>query len=190
MRKIIHYVHTSVDGYIEGPNGEFDWPVMGPELSAYSLGLDDRVDTFLYGRIVYEGMAGYWPHAESVSQDPHDLAFAPIWRRTPKVVFSRTLTSADWDTRVIGDDLAGQVTALKEQPGEDMLLTGGAALAGSLTALGLIDEFHVVVHPVVLGGGKALLGAPEQRADLDLVETRAFDGRTVLLRYRRASDPA
>ena len=101
MRKIIYYVHTSVDGYIAGPNGEFDWPVMGPELSAYSLGLHDTVDTFLYGRGVWEVMSGFWPQAESMSDDPHDVAFAPVWRAMPKVVFSRTLTGADWNTTVV-----------------------------------------------------------------------------------------
>lgn len=69
MRKIIHFVHTSLDGYIEGPGGEFDWPVMGPDLSAYSFSQRERADTFLYGRPVWEMMAGYWPNAESISDD-------------------------------------------------------------------------------------------------------------------------
>jgi len=187
MRKIIYYVHISVDGFIEGPNGEFDWPAIGPELSAYSIDMNDEIDTFLYGRVVYLGMAGYWPTADEVSDDPHDKAFAPIWRRTPKVVASRTLTSADWNTRVIGDDLAAQVTALKAEPGKDILLTGGASLAASLTALGLVDDYRVVVHPVVLGGGKPVFPSPEQRVGLDLVGSRTFDGRTVLLHYRPAA---
>jgi dihydrofolate reductase len=187
MRKIIYYVHISVDGFIEGPNGEFDWPTMGPELSAYSIAMNDEIDTFLYGRVVYEGMAGYWPTAEEMSDDPHDKAFAPIWRRTPKVVASRTLTTADWNTRVIGDDLAAQVAALKEEPGKDVLLTGGASLPASLATLGLVDEYRVVVHPVVLGGGKPVFPTRERRVRLDLVESRSFDDRTVLLRYRPAA---
>ena len=182
MRKIIYYVHTSVDGYIAGPNGEFDWPVMGPELSAYSLGLHDTVDTFLYGRGVWEVMSGFWPQAESMSDDPHDVAFAPYPRAMPKVVFSRTLTGADWNTTVVGDDLAGAVEALRQRDGKDMLLSGGSALAGSLASLGLIDEFHLVVQPIVLGGGKPLLPI-DGRAGLSLAESRTFDGTTVLVRY-------
>jgi dihydrofolate reductase len=185
MRKLIHFVHTSVDGYIEGPNGEFDWPTLGPELSAYSYELNDRVDTFVYGRAVWDMMSGFWPNAESMSDDPHDLRFAPIWRATPKIVFSRTLREAGWNTRVLGTDLATEVTALKQEDGKDLLLTGGSELPAALTRLGLIDEFHIVVHPVVLGGGKSLFLPPEKRLTLELAESRTFDSRTVLLRYAR-----
>jgi dihydrofolate reductase len=156
MRKILYWVHESVDGFIEGPNGEFDWPAMGPELSAYSRALNDRIDTFLYGRVTWDMMSSFWPHAESMSTDEHDLQFAPVWRATPKIVFSRTLEKADWNTRVIGENLAEELTALKQQPGKDLLLTGGSNLPTTLTRLGLIDEYHIVVHPVVLGGGKPL----------------------------------
>ncbi|MFC4017622.1 dihydrofolate reductase family protein [Micromonospora sp. GCM10011542] len=187
MRKVVYYVHQSVDGFIEGPNGEFDWPVMGPELSAYSFGLNDRADAFVYGRKVWELMSYYWPQAESMSDDPHDLRFAPIWRAKPKIVVSRTLTEAGWNARVVGGgDLAGEIAALKREPGKDLLLTGGSNLAGSLTELGLIDEYHLVVHPVVLGGGKPVFFAKD-RFDLRLAETRTFDSRSVLLRFHRES---
>ena len=82
MRKIIYWVHASVDGFIDGPNGEFDWLAMGPELSAYSEGLDRRVDTLLFGRAVWQMMVGFWPTAETMSDDPHVAAFAPFWRAT------------------------------------------------------------------------------------------------------------
>jgi dihydrofolate reductase len=187
VRKIIHFVHVSLDGNIEGPAGEFDWPVMGPELSAYSFSLLERADTFLYGRPVWEMMAGYWPDAESISDDPHDLAFAPVWRRRPKVVFSRTMTEPGHGARVIdGSNLVEAVTALKNEPGGDLLLTGGASLAAELRSHGLIDEHHVVVHPVVLGGGMPLFTAAAERLDLQLVDSRAFDSQSVLLRYRPA----
>jgi dihydrofolate reductase len=185
VRKLVYWVHQSVDGFIEGPSGEFDWPVVGPELSAYSFELTDRADAFLYGRKVWEMMSYWWPRAEELSQDPHDLAFAPVWRRTPKIVISRTLESAEYGARVIGRDLAAEVAGLKAQPGRELLLTGGAGAAAALTELGLIDEYQVVVHPVVLGGGAPVFPGKE-RLDLRLVETRAFDGRSVLLRYVRA----
>src|SRR5690349_12412805 len=151
MRKIFHFVHTSLDGYIEGPKGEFDWPQMGPELSAYSDEIVAETDTIMYGRAVWEVMAGYWPDAESRSDHPHDLAYAPVWRATPKVVVSGTLGSADWNTEVIGDDVAARVRALKERPGSSIVLMGGRTLAAALTAEGLVDELRVVVHPVLLG---------------------------------------
>jgi dihydrofolate reductase len=184
MRKIIYWVHTSVDGHIDGPAGEFDWPVLSPSLIEYSHALHDRADTFLYGRAVWELMSGYWPTADSISTDPHDRHFAPIWRTTAKIVFSRTLETADWNTRVITGDLAAEVAALKAEPGRDLLLTGGSQLAANLTELGLIDEYQIVVHPVVLGGGKPLF-VPRERLNLKLIDSRTFDGRTVLLHYTR-----
>lgn len=189
MSKIIYWVHASVDGFIDGPKGEFDWPVMGPELSAYSEGLDRRVDTLLFGRTVWQMMVGFWPNAESMSDDAHVAAFAPFWRATPKIVFSRTYPGDEWTSRVIGANLAEEVAALKARPGGDMLLTGGAALAASLTELGLIDEYHVAVHPVVLGGGRKLFAEPGQRHNLRLVDSHALDGRVVVTHYQRASDP-
>ena len=186
MRKILYFVHTSVDGFIEGPNGEFDWPVMGPELSAYGKELNERSDVFLYGRVVWDMMSFYWPQAESMSDHPHDLEFAPLWRKMPKLVVSRTLKSADWNATVLGsiDELA----ALKQQEGRDILLTGGSELAANLTAAGLIDEYHVVVHPLLLGGGKRLFPEGQDRHPLQLLESRVLDSRLVVLRHTRADN--
>ena len=183
MRKVVYWVHASVDGFIAGPNGEFDWPAMGPELSAYSDEMNERVDTFLYGRIVWELMSSYWPNADQISDHPHDLAFAEVWRTMPKVVFSKTLTEVGWGAR-LESDAESALRAMKAQGGKDLLLTGGAGLAATLAGLDLIDEYQVVVHPVVLGGGKQLFPFA-QRFDLKLADTRTFDGRAVLLSYRR-----
>ena len=184
MRKLIYWVHTSIDGFVDGPDGEFDWPVMGPELSAYSEGLNRRVDTLLYGRPVWEMMVGFWPNAEAISDDPHVAAFAPFWRATPKIVFSRSYPGDEWTDRVIRGDLTAEVTALKAQPGGDLLLTGGANLAAALSELGLVDEYHIAVHPVVLGGGRKLFGEPKQRLNLHAVQSRVLDGQVVVTSYR------
>ncbi|MBB5867605.1 dihydrofolate reductase [Allocatelliglobosispora scoriae] len=186
MRKIIYWVHSSVDGFINGPEGEFDWPVLGPELFAYSDGLNKRVDTLLYGRAVWEMMVGFWPQAESAVDDSHVRSFAPFWRATPKVVFSRSFAGDEWTSRVIGaDGLADEVAALKAGDGEDLLLTGGSGLAAVLTGLGLIDEYHVAVHPVVLGGGRPLFAEPGERIRLRAVESRLVDGAVVVTHYER-----
>lgn len=182
MRKVIYYVHTSVDGYIAGPNGEFDWPEMGPELSAHSEALNARVDTFLYGRVVWDLMSSYWPTAEQISDHPHDLAFAPVWRAMPKIVVSSTLTEAGWGARLVNDDVAARIAEVKAEPGKDILLTGGAGLAATLADADLIDEFHVVVHPVVLTGGKRVLPLAG-RKNLALAGSRVLDDRAVLLTY-------
>jgi dihydrofolate reductase len=190
MRKIIYWVHTSVDGFVNGPNGEFDWAVMGPELSAYSDGLNRRVDTLLYGRPVWEMMVGFWPTVEPTVPDAHLATFAPFWRATPKIVFSHDYPGDDWADRVIRGDLRAEVTALKQQPGEDLLLTGGAGLAAALTELGLIDEYHIAVHPVVLGGGRPVFAEPKHRLRLRTGESRLLDGRIVVTDYAVERDLA
>jgi dihydrofolate reductase len=181
MRQILHYVHTSLDGYVNGPGGAFDWAELGPELARYSYGLEDRTDTLLYGRAVWDMMSSYWPTADQDTDHPHTLAYAPRWRTTPKVVVSRTLTGADWNTRVVTVD---EVEKLKAEPGGDILLLGGARTANLLTGRGLVDEFHVTVHPVVLGGGQPLFAAGTDRIGLELVGTTVCDARTVVLQYR------
>ncbi|MGW6704027.1 dihydrofolate reductase family protein [Streptomyces sp. NPDC054956] len=182
MGKLIHFVHQSLDGFIEGPAGEFDWPLMGPELSAYAQELTGGDKVFLYGRVVWDMMSGYWPQAEEHSTHPHDLAFAPVWRAAPKIVVSRTLEKADWNTRVIGENVARELTALKDS-GTTLLLFGGSELASYLTEHGVIDEYRVFVHPVILGGGKPTLRPQPRRSPLTLVETRTFDDQVVLLRH-------
>ncbi|MEU2117083.1 dihydrofolate reductase family protein [Streptomyces sp. NPDC016459] len=185
MGRIIHFAHQSLDGFIAGPNGEFDWPAMGPELSAYTAELIEGDTVFLYGRKVWDLMSGFWPNAERYSQDPHDLAFAPVWREAPKVVVSRTLAGQDvgWNTTVVSENVAEDLAALAEA-GKNLVLFGGAELAAHLGARGVVDEYRVVVHPVLLGGGTPAFHPAERRTVLETVETRTFDGRSVLLRHR------
>jgi len=182
MRKVIYWVHTSVDGFVDGPNGEFDWPVLGPELSAYSEALDARVDTLLFGRAVWGMMAGFWPNAEQISDDPHVAKFAPFWRATPKIVLSRTYAGDDWTSAVVE---AAAIASMKQAEGRDLLLTGGIGAAQALTELGLIDEYHVAVHPVVLGGGRPLFARPDNRLSLRLVDSTVADGNVVVNHYSR-----
>ncbi|WP_027344878.1 dihydrofolate reductase family protein [Hamadaea tsunoensis] len=184
MRKIIYWVHTSVDGFIDGPNGEFDWAALSPELAAYSEKLSGRSDTLLFGRPAWDMMVDFWPTAEQAApDDPHVAVFAPYWRATPKVVVSRSHPGDDWTSEVIREDLAGRIAELKARPGADILLIGGAILAAALTAAGLIDEYHIAVHPVVLGGGRRVFASPAERVNLRLVEVRPVDGRVVVQHY-------
>lgn len=187
MGRIIHFVHQSLDGYIEGPNGEFDWPVMDSEIAAYSRELSIAADTFLYGRIVWGFMSYYWPQAEQLSDHPHDLDFAPIWRAKPKAVVSRTLDNAPHDARLFGD--VDSLARAKADEDGTFLLFGGSELASSLTRAGLIDEYHIFVHPVLLGGGKPVFADGKDRAALRLVESRVFDNQVVLLRHERTTAP-
>ncbi|WP_328607858.1 dihydrofolate reductase family protein [Amycolatopsis sp. NBC_00345] len=186
MGELVYQVHVSLDGCVEGPRGEFDWAPMGPELAVHSETLTGRSAVLAYGRRVWEMMAGYWPTAEALD-DPHGRAFAPVWLAMPKVVFSRTLAEAGWNTRVLNGDLAEEVAALKAAHEKDILLVGGATLPAELGRLGLIDEYQVFVHPVVLGGDKRPFAIDADRLELELAGSRVFDGRVVLLRYRRSA---
>jgi dihydrofolate reductase len=183
MRKLIYWVHISLDGFIEGPAGAFDWTVFGEEMQAYAHEVHGGVDTFLYGRTVWDMMSAYWPTADEDTDEQHALTFAPIWRSTPKVVFSHTLEKADWDTTVVGGDIVAAVRELKAAPGKGLLLNGGAHVAAQLSRHGLIDEYQVFVHPVMLGGGIPLFPDASERLDLRLVEGRVLDGQVVLTRY-------
>jgi dihydrofolate reductase len=183
MRKLIYWVHTSLDGFVDGPNGEFDWTVFGPEMQAYSHEVHGGVDTFLYGRKVWDMMSAYWPTADQDTDEEHARIFAPIWRSTPKIVFSNTLEKADWGTTVIGGDIASAVAALKAEPGKDLLLNGGSQVAVALGARGLIDEYQVFTHPVLLSGGTPLHPGGFDRLELRLTRSRVLDGQVVLNRY-------
>jgi dihydrofolate reductase len=144
------------------------------------MSLTERADILLYGRTVWGIMSSYWPNAGSMSQDEHAIAFAPVWRSTPKVVLSTTLDSADYGTRIVRT--VEEIKAIKEEAGKDILLTGSASVAAALAERDLVDEYHVVVHPVVLGGGKPVHQGLDRR-NFRLADSRVFDGRTVLLRH-------
>jgi dihydrofolate reductase len=132
-------------------------------------------------------MAGFWPTADS---DPSStgpmVEFARIWRDMPKIVFSRTLERADWNTTVVRDVDPDQVRELKAQPGGDLVL-GGADIAAAFMRHDLIDEYRLYVHPVVIGRGKPLFPAADTKLDLQLAEARTFGNGVVLLRYQRTT---
>src|SRR2546425_5513827 len=140
---------------------------------------------FLNGRVTYELMAGFWPTADT---DPSStgpmVEYARIWRDMPKIVYSRTLERADWNTTVVRDVVAEEVMELKARPGGDLAL-GGADLAAAFMGHDLIDEFRLYVHPIVIGRGKSLFQPSEAQINLRLVETRTFGNGVVLLRYQR-----
>ena len=186
MRKVIYGMMVSLDGYIETPGREIDWILIDEELHKYVNEQESAVDTYLYGRRMYQLMAAFWPTADEDPAAPDFIVeFARIWKQTPKVVFSKTLERVDWNARLVRDDVAGEIDRLKQQPGKDIEV-GGADLASTVMKLGLIDEFWLYVQPVILGGGKRMLPALEERINLRLVETRPFSSGVVLLHYRRA----
>jgi dihydrofolate reductase len=185
MRKIILMMSVSLDGFIEGPHREIDWHMVDDELHAHFNKRLSAMGAFLSGRVTYELMAGFWPTADA---DPSStgpmVEFARIWRDMPKIVFSRTLERAEWNTTIVRDVVAGQVMELKAQPGGDLVL-GGADLAAAFMRHDLIDEYRLYVHPIVIGQGKPLFPASDAKINLQLAETRTFGNGVVLLRYQR-----
>jgi len=154
MRKLLSFHVTSVDGYYEGPGQAFDWPVVDEEFNKFAMGQLEEADTLLFGRVTYQLMARYWPTPAAEQDDP---AVTAKMNALDKIVVSRTLHTAGWaPTELIGDDAAGTVAKLKQQPGKTMMILGSSALTVSLIGMGLIDEVRVMVSPVVLGGGKSL----------------------------------
>lgn len=185
MRKIVLSASVSLDGFIEGPNGELDWHLVDDEVHRHFNEVLGRMSAFLCGRRMYELMAGFWPTAD---EDPASTApmveFAAIWRDMPKIVYSRTLERADWNTTIVREVDADEVKALKEEPGGDMSI-GGADLVATFLDLDLIDESRLYVTPVTIGRGKRLFPETDRRTEMGLVETHTFGNGVVLLRYGR-----
>ncbi|MFF2995844.1 dihydrofolate reductase family protein [Streptomyces sp. NPDC057950] len=185
MRKIVLMMSVSLDGYIEGPHREIDWHRVDAELHRHFNEEISRFGALLDGRVTHELMAAYWPTADQdPASTPTEAEFAGIWRDIPKIVYSRTLERADWNTTVVRDVVPEEVRALKEQPGGDLGL-GGADLAAAFLRHDLVDEFRIYVHPVLIGAGKPLFPQTDALTALRLTETRTFGNGVVLLRYER-----
>ena len=186
MRSVTYSMGVSLDGYIVGPDGGFDWTV--PDAEVFRFWIDEirEVGVHLMGRRLYETML-YWETADhEKSLDDAELEWAALWKPLPKVVFSTTLSAVQGNARLASGGLAEEIERLRAEPGEGEIAIGGATLAAEAAALGLIDEYRAIVHPVLVGGGTPYFPRDERRVDLELVETRTFSSKFVYLRYRVA----
>ena len=187
MGRLIYSMSVSLDGFVETPNRALDWVCVDEELHSFFNDEAQAMSAFLYGRRMYELMGDYWPRAETDrSATPAMLEFARLWKDKPKIVFSRTLERVAWNSRLVRDDPAAEVVRLKAQPGFDMDV-GGPTTAAALVRLGLIDEYRLFIHPVILGAGTSFFPAVDDRIGLKLVETRTFGSGVVYLRYETAT---
>jgi dihydrofolate reductase len=168
---------TSVDGYFEGPNGELDWHNVGRDWNTYVFELFAEIDTMLFGRRTYEMMAAYWPTA---THDP----IAEKMNTLPKIVFSKALKSAGWTNSRIATDAVAEIRKLKQEQGKNMVIFGSSDLAVSLMRENLIDDFRIVVSPIVLGSGKPLFQGLNSRCKLKLKKTQTFQSGHVMLYYQ------
>jgi len=185
MRRIVVHMGVSLDGFFEGPDHDIGWHLVDDEMHTYINEYLATTSAFLFGRVTHELMADFWPAAD---EDPGNSGpmeeFAPIYRRTPRIVFSRTLEQDQWATEIRREVDPEQIRALQQQPGGDMTI-GGADLIDSFRRHDLIDEYRLFVNPVLLGRGRQLFGPADAPTDLELVETRRFGNGVVLLRHAR-----
>ena len=184
MRSVTYSMTVSLDGYVVGPDGGFDWG-MPDEVFRFWIDEIREVGVHLLGRRLYETML-YWETAEQdPSLDDAELEWAALWKPLPKVVFSTTLSTVQGNARLAAGGLAEEIERLRAEPGEGDIAIGGATLAAEAAALGLIDEYRAMVYPVLVGGGIPFFPQRERRVDLELVETRTY-GKVVYLHYRVA----
>ncbi|WP_120520164.1 dihydrofolate reductase family protein [Arthrobacter celericrescens] len=184
MRKLIYAMNLTLDGYISAPGDDISWS--GPpsdELFQWWLDQELASSLTLYGRKLWETMSSYWPTGDQQPDaTPAQIEFARNWRDTPKVVFSSTIEKVDWNTRLVTGDAIGEITRLKADDGGPMTV-GGATLAGAAMRAGLIDEYVLVTHPVLVGGGTPFFAALDSWVNLNLMEGREIADGVLMARY-------
>lgn len=188
MRKLVLFMHVSLDGFAADANSGLDWISYDRELQQYAEGIVATVGSPVYGRVTYELMAGYWP---GVLNDPneseHSKAHAQWVNEAPKIVFSTTMKKAEWNnTIVINDNIAEEINKLKQQPGKDLVIFGSPGLAHSFMELDLIDEYQLTLNPVLLGSGIPVYENIKNKTNLKLVKATPLKSGVVGLHYERA----
>ncbi|MST32853.1 dihydrofolate reductase [Acidimicrobiaceae bacterium USS-CC1] len=183
MRRVTYSMGMSLDGYIVGPDGTLDWAAPDDEVFRFVTDEIRGVGVHLLGRRLYETML-YWETADrDASLNDAELEWAALWKALPKVVFSTTISAVQGNARLASGGLAAEIERLQGEAAEGDIAIGGATLAAEAAAAGLIDEYRVRVHSVLLGGGIPFFPQRERRVDLQLLETRTFRTGTMWLRY-------
>ena len=187
MRKVKLQMQLSLDGFVSGPNGEMDWMVWNWDdvLKKYVGDLTNSADIFMAGRVTGQGMAVYWPTvASNPESKEEDLWMADKLNNSPKIVFSKTVSSIDWANTSIASDIVKEISRLKQESGKDLLLYGGAGIVSSFIKQNLIDEYHLFVNPVAIGNGKPIFKNLEDKLKLNLVKTTTSSVGIVVFCYR------
>ena len=188
MPKLVVFNNQTLDGYFSGPNGDLGWAHAArpdPEWDAFIAGNASSESRLLFGRVTYEMMASYWPTPAAAQNSPE---IAEGMNRLPKFVFSRTLEKVSWsNTKLVKGRLIEEVRALKESPGADITILGSGSLVTQLAPEGLIDEYQIVVHPVVLGAGRTMFQGVAKKLAVNRTNVRAFGNGNVLLSYEPMS---
>ena len=181
MRKVVLFNMVTLDGYIAGPNGDIDWHNTDEEFNDFAIEQLKEVGCIIFGRVTYELMADYWPTDSARESDPQ---VAQAMNTLPKIVCSRKLEDVNWDnTKLLRDNIANQIADMKQEPGKDMFVFGSADLAATLIQHNLIDEFRLMLAPVILGRGIPMFREMDRQINLTLVNSRPFGNGNVLLYY-------
>jgi dihydrofolate reductase len=188
MRRLVVFNQVSLDGYFVDAHGDMRWAYADPadaEWNAFAAGNARGGGVLLFGRKTYELMASYWPTPAAAQANP---VVAERMNALPKVVFSRTLDEATWqNTRLVRDDPASEVRRMRGEPGDGMAILGSGTIVSQLTGQGLIDEYQIVVVPIILGRGRTLFEGVSKQVRLKLIDTRRFRNGNVLLCYQPMS---
>jgi dihydrofolate reductase len=182
MRKLIVTMWVSLDGFVAGPNDAMNWVRVDQEMGQYEDDIVSSADTLVLGRRTYESFAGAWPYVpDNPAVSEGEKAYARKLNALQKLVFSKTLDKVEWNNSRLAQAIdPAEINRLKQAPGKDLLIYGSTSIVQELTRLGLIDEYQLLVHPVVLGGGKPLFKDP---VNLKLARTKTFGSGVVQLIY-------
>jgi dihydrofolate reductase len=182
MNKLSSFTFLTLNGFYKGLGEDISWHRHGAEESEYAAQGAGSDSILVFGRLTYQMMAGYWPTPMALEQNP---AVAAGMNKAEKIVFSRTLSKAEWaNTRVVKDDLVEEIRRLKALAGKDLTILGSGSIVTQLAAAGLIDVYQFMIDPVALGKGATLFGGLEGKLDLELTGSRVFKSGVVLLNYK------
>lgn len=190
MKKVVLFMHLSLDGYAAGPNGEMDWINVDENLFDYAATRTNQSDTALYGRVTYELMEGYWPTAaDQPNASRHDIEHSAWYKDVNKVIVSRTMKNKTLPkTRIISENVSKEIRGLKEGTGSEIIIFGSPTLAHSLMEDNLIDDYWLFVNPIILGKGLQLFKTIDRTIKLKLVTSKTFESGVTCLHYEARRD--
>jgi dihydrofolate reductase len=186
MRKLVLFMHTSLDGYVAGPDGEMDWINVAEEIFDYAAERTNQADTALYGRVTYQMMEAYWPTAaDQPGATKHDIEHSRWYKSVPKVVLSKTMKGTTLPgVTIVDGNLTTEINQLKQSIGKEIVIFGSPGAAHSLMAENLIDDYWLFVNPILLGQGIPVFKDIQQRQALKLIASHVFSSGVVCLHYQ------